>query len=202
MFLGSIAAMSEEANSTSDESFNRKKKIPKKITESYLSNSGKFYLERFAASTEQFRRVMTRKIRKSCTAHPDQGLDTCLAQLETVIAKFQSMGFLNDAGYSTGLALSLKNRGWPRGRIIMRLKEKGIAPELIEQAVPANAAQDDFLDAIVWIKRKKLGAYATREKPFDKNLASLGRAGFDYHSASKALKLTKDEAEEILANRF
>lgn len=193
--------MSEEANSTSAESFNRKKKTPKKITETYLSNSGKFYLERFAASTEQFRRVMTRKIRKSCTAHADQSLESCFVHLESVISKFQSMGFLNDAGYSTGLALSLKNRGWPRGRIIMRLKEKGIAPELIEQAAPALAPQDDFIDTLVWIKRKKIGPYATREKPFDKNLASLGRAGFDYHSASRALKMSKEEAEELLANR-
>jgi len=191
--------MSEEANSTSTESFNRKKKIPKKITESYLTNSGKFYLERFAASTEQFRRVMTRKIRKSCAHHPDQQLEDCLAGLEKIIVKFQSAGFLNDAGYSTGLALSLKNRGWPRGRIIMRLKEKGISPDLIERAVPPAAEGGDFHDALIWIKRKKIGPYATREKSFDKNLASLGRAGFDYHSASKALRLSKEEAEELLA---
>lgn len=200
--------MDDEANSISDTPFKgasfsksaRRKtpKIPKKITETYLTNSGKFYLERFPASTEQFRRVMTRKIQKSCKAHPEQLPETCFGFLESVIAKFQSIGFLNDNGYAAGLARSLKNRGWPRNRIIMRLKEKGIAPDIIEASVPEAEQGSDFLDVLVWIKRKKLGAYATKEREFDKSLASLARAGFDYHSASRALKMPKDEIEELL----
>ena len=192
--------MSEEANSTSAASFNRKRKTPKKIPESYLTNSGKYYLERFAASTEQFRRTMTRKIRKSCAAHPDQSVDVCLSTLDTVITKFQNIGFLNDAGYANGLSHSLKNRGWPRGRIIQRLKEKGISAELIEQAVPAPEGSDDLIDALVWIKRKKLGSFALREKSFEKSLAALGRAGFDYNSANRALQMSREEAEERISS--
>ena len=196
--------MDDEANSISDTPFKARApkrktpKIPKKITEDYLTNSGKFYLERFPASTEQFRRVMTRKIHKSCKAHPEQSMETSLGFLDNVITKFQSIGFLNDEGYATGLARSLKNRGWPRNRILMRLKEKGISINLIETTLPERGKNDDLLDALVWVKRKKLGAYALKEKDFDKSLASLGRAGFDYHSASRALKMTKDEIEELL----
>ncbi len=196
--------MDEEAISISDPSFKpsaKKQKIPKKITETYLTNSGKFYLERFPASTEQFRQVMTRKIRKSCKAHPDQAFENCLAYLETVIAKFQSLGFLNDEGYAMGLSRSLRNRGWPRNRIVMRLKEKGIAPDLIESAVPLAEAGDNLQDAIVWMKRKKLGPFANKEKEFEKSLASLARAGFDYNSASKALQMDKEDAEELLNAR-
>lgn len=196
--------MNEEANSISEPGFKSSRiarntpKIPKKITETYLTNSGKFYLERFPASTDQFRRVMTRKIQKSCKAHPEQSPETCFAELETVIVKFQNLGFLNDSGYAMGLARSLKNRGWPRNRIIMRLKEKGISPDLIEESLPDAEPNGDFQDALVWIKRKKLGAYGTKEREFDKSLASLARAGFDYHSASRALKMSKEEVEEIL----
>lgn len=194
--------MIEEANSTSDKSFKTKKKVPKKISESYLTNSGQFYLERFPASTEQFKRVMTRKIRKSCTVHPEQAFDACLVMLEAVVVKFTNLGFLNDEGYSGGLARSLKNRGWPRGRIIMRLREKGISSELIEAAVSEPLPDEDFHNALVWIRRKKLGAYATKERSFEKSLASLGRAGFDYHSASRALSLSKEEITDILAEKL
>lgn len=196
--------MNDEANSISDKPFKARPhkkntpKIPKKITESYLTNSGQFYLERFPASTEQFRRVMTRKIHKSCKAHPEQSMEASLGFLENVVQKFQSLGFLNDAGYATGLARSLKNRGWPRNRILMRLKEKGISLEIIETSLPEAGKSDDLLDALVWIKRKKLGAYALKEKDFDRSLASLGRAGFDYHSASRVLKMNKEEIEELL----
>ncbi len=192
--------MRQEANSISEPSFKRRNtpKVPKKISEDYLTNAGKFYLERFPASTEQFRRVFTRRIRKSCQAHPSQLPEPCFESLEKVIAKFQSVGFLDDAGYAGGLSRSLKNRGWPRGRIIMRLKEKGISAELIETVVEDASPDDDFRNALVWIKRKKLGAYATKEKPFEKALASLGRAGFDYNSASRALALSKEDIEEFL----
>ena len=192
--------MTHEANSISEHSFKRKKEVkpPKKITETYLTNSGKFYLERFPASTEQFRRVMTRKINKSCKAHADQNPETCFAALDSVIRKFQEIGFLNDMGYAAGLARSLKNRGWPRSRILMRLKEKGIPVEIIEEAVEEAAPDEDFHNALIWIKRKRLGAYATTEKNQDKSLAALARAGFDYHTASRALDLSKEEIVEIL----
>lgn len=192
--------MTHEANSISERPFKRKKEVkpPKKITETYLTNSGKFYLERFPASTEQFRRVMTRKINKSCKAHPDQALETCVVALDNVIRKFQEIGFLNDAGYATGLARSLKNRGWPRSRILMRLKEKGVPAEIIEEAVEESAPDEDFRNALVWIKRKRLGAYATTEKTQEKSLAALARAGFDYDTASRALELSKEEIMEIL----
>ena len=196
--------MDEEAISISDPDFKGRKtarktpKIPKKITETYLNNSGKFYLERFPASTAQFRKVMTRKINKSCKAHPEQSMETCLTALDSVVQKFQDLGFLNDEGYAGGLSRSLKNRGWPRNRIVMRLKEKGIASELIEEAVPPSDANDNFRDALLWIKRKKLGAYASKEKSFEKSLAALARNGFDYHSASRALQMPKDEIEDLL----
>lgn len=192
--------MTHEANSISDAPFKRKKeaKPPKKITETYLTNSGKYYLERFPASTEQFRRVMSRKINKSCKAHQDQNPETCFTALENVIRKFQEIGFLNDAGYAAGLARSLKNRGWPRSRILMRLKEKGISADIIDEAVEEAAPDEDFRNALIWMRRKRLGAFATTEKTQDKSLAALARAGFDYHTASRALELSKDEIVEIL----
>ena len=196
-----IAAMRQEANSTSDKPFKTARKgpkIPKKITETYLSNSGKYYLERFAASTEQFRRVMTRKINKSCKAHTDQSADTCFAMLESVIAKFQDLGFLNDKGYAGGLINSLKNRGWPRNRIILRLKEKGISADLIDELVADPSADENFRNALVWIRRRKLGAYSIRQRGFEKDLAALARAGFDYESANRALSLNKEDIEDYL----
>jgi regulatory protein len=202
----------QEANSTTRPPFNgpagkaenkrKTPKIPKKITEDYLSNSGKFYLERFPASVEQFKRVMGRKIQKSCKAHPEQEPGTCLALLDKVVDKFRAIGFLNDEGYSSGLARSLKSRGWPKGRIIMRLKEKGISAELIEKIFEDHNPGDDIFDALVCMKRKRLGPFATREKPFDKELASMGRAGFDYNAANRALKMSKEDVEDMLKNRY
>lgn len=174
------------------------RKVPKKITESYLTNSGQFYLERFTASKAQFRRVMGRKIYKSCQAHPEQDREACNILLEKVIEKFERAGFLNDAGYAKGLARSLSARGWPKKRIAMRLREKGISGEQIENVWEDEEPQADLVQAVRMMKRKKLGAFADKAKEHDKQLAAMARAGFDYETASRALSVTRLEAEEIL----
>ena len=62
--------------------------------------------------------------------------------------------------------------------------------------MPAPEGSDDLIDTLVWIKRKKLGAFALRERSFEKSLAALGRAGFDYNNANRALQMSREEAEE------
>lgn len=177
----------------------KKPKLPRKITPEYLENSGKFYLEKFPASVAHFRQVMARRIRKSCMAHPDQDTATALAQLETVIEKFIKAGFLNDAAFSEGLLYSLTRRGWSMRKIKMWMAQKGLPAPLIDQAVEETAADhSDLASAARWVRKKRMGPYAIGEAKPDKWLSSLGRAGFDYETARRALALSQDEIEEML----
>ena len=45
------------------------KKAPKKITERYLRNVAKYYLERHIASSDQFRKVLQKRVYKSVRYH-------------------------------------------------------------------------------------------------------------------------------------
>lgn len=175
----------------------------KKITATYLENSGKFYLERFPASTAQFRRVMTRKIDRSCRAHADQDREECLNLLETLISRFQTIGFLDDPAYASGLRYSLTQRGYSSSRIAQTLRQKGISPDWLQEASarePLNP-DHDWLAALRWIKKKRLGAYSTRDEGPNRSLASLARAGFEFDMARKALSLTVEETEEHLFSK-
>lgn len=193
--------MTEQAISISSKGFKGRKpkktekKPPKKITESYLTNSGQFYLDRFPASVGQFRTVMMRKIKKSCAHHAEQDLAACIAMLNTVIEKFERIGFLNDEGYAQGLVRSLQSRGWPKNRIIMRLKMKNISTDIIEPIFEDNP-RDEFTNALIWVKRKKFGAYDMRNRTFEKSMAAMARAGFDFDTAKRALALSTEEIEE------
>ncbi|MBP9050600.1 MAG: RecX family transcriptional regulator [Alphaproteobacteria bacterium] len=176
----------------------------KKITATYLENSGKFYLERFPASTAQFRRVMTRKIDRSCRAHADQDREECLNLLETLISRFQTIGFLDDPAYASGLRYSLTQRGYSSSRIAQTLRQKGISPDWLQEASarePLNP-DHDWLAALRWIKKKRLGAYSTRDEGPNRSLASLARAGFEFDMARKALSLTVEETEEHLLSNI
>lgn len=187
-----------DKKSTPNPQMNEKKR--KKITASYLENAGAYYLERFSASISQFRRVMERKITLSCRDHPEQNKDDCLTLLDGVITKFENLGYLNDRLYTQMLVNSLNNRGLSTTRMMMTLRQKGVPPDLIEEMMPERSRDDNKLAALRWAKKKRLGAYATRERENEKQkgLASLARAGFEYDISNWVMSLTRDEADDLI----
>lgn len=180
------------------------KKPPKKITEKYLYNSGLAYLQKFTSSVPNFRRVMDRKINKSCNYHKEQERDTCIKMLDTTVETFIRQGLLNDDAYLAGMITSLRRRGLSKQAILSRLQQKGLNKEAILTTLSAHDEagsnqNPDFAAAVLLIRRKKLGCFG-KQDPEKKNreLSSLARAGFSFDIAQKALALEQDEAEEIL----
>ena len=183
----------------------REKKPPKKITEKYLYNSGLAYLQRFPASTPHFRRIMGRKIDRSCNYHKDQSKEDCLALLDATVAGFERMGLLNDEAYLSGMINSLRRRGLSKQAILSKLQMKGMAQDRILEVLrsydeDSGVDNADLVAALRLSRRKRLGAYR-RDADADRNkeLASLARAGFGFDIAQKALALSPDEAEDLIA---
>jgi regulatory protein len=172
----------------------------KKITQSYLENSGAYYLERFSASISQFRKVMTRKIDLSCRDHPEQNKQICMSMLDKVVEKFEHLGYLNDNNYGRILVSSLQNKGVSHTRLLITLRLKGLSEDIIEQIVPERDADLDRKAAIRWAKKKRLGPFAIRirENDLNRSLSSLARAGFDYDIAKWVMSLDLREAEDLL----
>ena len=173
-----------------------KKKIPKKITESYLRNSGLFYLQRYVSSSRQFERAMKRKIDRSCLHHTTQDKEECYKWLEAVKQEFQELGYLNDSAYLRGMLQSLRiSKGFSTRMIIMKMREKGFSEE--DTLNGLNILDDDDLSrsenelnaADQFAKRKKLGPYhpTPARKTYDQQLSSLARAGFSYDICKKIL---------------
>ncbi len=176
-----------------------RRKAPGKITADYLRNAGLHYLQRFSSSSGNFRRVMLRKIDRSCAAHPDQGREESLRLLDDLISGFLRSGLLDDASYVRGAVASLRRRGLSARAIEARMAVKGIPPGHVRKALEASRAetgQDDLCAALRLMRRKKLGAFGTVAE--DRSMAALGRAGFDYETARAALSMDHDTAENML----
>jgi regulatory protein len=183
------------------------KKIPKRITDKYLHNSGLAYLQRFPSSTMNFERVMMRKIKKSCNYHKEQDLDICKDLLKRSVENFIRMGLLNDDAYLKGMITSLRRKGLSKQAILAKLQMKGFSNTTARENIQSyddnsdNQTYDhDFMAAVLYMRRKKLGPFRTKiifEE--QKELAALARAGFGYDVADKALKLPPSEAEAILS---
>ncbi len=181
------------------------KKPPKKITEKYLYNSGLAYLQHFTSSVPNFRRVMGKKIDRSCNYHKDQDKETCLKLLDTTVETFVRQGLLNDDAYLQGMVTSLRRRGLSTRAILSKLGQKGLAQDEVLKVVRAHdeergSTEPDLAAAIMLMRRKRIGPFRKNEDAEkNKELASLARAGFGFDIAQKALALEQDEAENILA---
>lgn len=180
------------------------KKIPKKITETYLHNSGLYYLQRFSASTAHFKSVMMRKVKKSCMAHPDQDFEACRAMVDALATRFEGSGLLNDAVYARGVADSLRRRGRSRKAITAKMTERGLRKDQIETALESlrdesgvSDSEAELAAALKFARRKRIGPFRAGEQDpalLRKDLAALARAGFSYDTARKALDYDGDEA--------
>ena len=183
----------------------REKKPPKKITEKYLYNSGLAYLQRFPSSTPNFRRVMGRKIDRSCNYHKEQNREDCQKILDTTVETFVRQGLLNDEAYLQGMVTSLRRRGLSTQAILSKLVMKGMTQETILATLRAydedrGAVNPDLAAAVMLMRRKRIGAFRkTSETDRTKELAALARGGFGFDIAQKALSLGQDEAEDILS---
>ena len=180
------------------------KKQPKKITATYLHNSGLYYLQRYAASSGHFREVMLRKIKKSCMAHPEQNIEYCIPLLDELIEKFMTVNLLDDQSYVTGMVNTMRRKGKSAKAIHNHLRNKRVPPQAIEDALASfdhendeTSAETEFKAAIIYARKKRLGPYKG-EKEIDpqKELARMARAGFAYDTSRRVLNMNEEEIVE------
>ncbi len=179
-----------------------RRKEPKKATSRHLENAALHYLQRFASSTENFRRVMMRKVERSARAHGTDRAEGA-ATIEDLIRRFSAAGLLDDSVYAAGKALSLFRRGASPRAIRAALWAKGVDGGAIDAALAAladEAAEPALAAACAHARRRRLGPYRVkpgREERREKDLAALARAGFDYGVARTVVDA--ESVEEIEA---
>lgn len=173
---------------------------PKRISRQYLENAALYYLQRYATSAENLRRVLARKVKRSCAFHklPE---DEFHPMIEDLIKRYLSSGLLNDKGFAEARAATLRRQGKSRRAIEAKLQVKGLSKADIALAL-SKAGDDDAAEltaALAHAKKKKLGRFRTRPlkdpKDAQKEMAAMARAGFSYEVARKALEYAGEELE-------
>jgi regulatory protein len=168
-------------------------KQPRKISRQYLENAALYYLQRYATSAENLRRVLMRKIDRSCAFHKAPA-DEFIPYVDELLARYLRSGLLNDKGFAEAKAATLRRQGKSRRAIQAKLQGKGLSAEDIAGAIEkaGGSDEDELHAALAFVRRKKLGPH--RQKPLrdakdaQKEMAALGRAGFSYETARLALK--------------
>ena len=197
----------QRVNSKSRQSGGRKKpKVPKKISERYLHNSGLYYLQRFTASKAHFKSVMMRKVKRSCAYHKDQDFDECAQWVEALADNFEELGLLNDALYTRGMVTSLRRRGLSRSAIFSKLRSKGLTKDQISSGLEAyneetgrDSGEQEFRSALMLARKKRVGPYRRSEEfEYKKELGVLARAGFSFDIAQRIVGMSAEEIDEYM----
>ncbi|MCG8510904.1 MAG: recombination regulator RecX [Rhodospirillales bacterium] len=172
----------------------RKRRTPRKATAKSLENAALYYLQRFATSRENLRRVLMRRVDRSARHHgTDRGEGEALVQ--TVLEKVERLGLINDQAYAEMRVRSLRRRGASTRLIRGQLTQKGVDRHIIDTAIDGNAEESGEEDAeltaaFTLARKRRIGPFRpeeTRAANREKDLGTLARAGFSYDTALEVI---------------
>ena len=169
------------------------------MTEASLRKAALRYIDRYATSEENLRRVLGRKVARSVRDHGTDAAQTA-GWIARIVADLAKRGLIDDEAYAAGRARALRARGASARAIRAALRQKGVDRQVAEQALaPFDSPDDDRTAACRYAQRRRLGPYraaAERAGRRDRDLAALARAGFDLELAFQVIDAASVEALE------
>ncbi len=163
----------------------------RKISDKSLNNVALHYLRGHSASRKGLVQLLERRVKRQEDVGPAEGK----ALVEEVVARMVKAGYIDDARMGEAKTASLHRQGKSSRVIQLKLREKGIDPELAKK-LSTSTPEREFEAACTLVKRKRLGVDPERKQ---KDLAVLLRAGFNSDLARRALKAASEEHASIQA---
>ena len=158
------------------------------LTEARLRRIAAYHLERWESSREGLRRVLLRRVDRAVRA--GVGDREALAEIVArIVEDHVGLGTVDDRRYAEAAVRRARARGGSARKVATVLAAKGIDRETSAEALRTDETSE--LDAArAYARRRGLGAW--RSGPTDperarKDLAAMGRAGFGYDVARRAL---------------
>jgi len=184
---------------------------PPAPTHATLHEAALAYLGRRPAPAALLKRVLARRITMWSTRARRAGVEgeeiaqrseELRSAIDAIVARFVEVGLVNDTAFAESRAEKLARGGRSSRAISAYLSAKGVDGATVRAAV-ARGPTSELAAAVALTRKRRLGPFA--REPLDqaakhKQMGVLGRAGFDRSTAERALRLDRDEAEEILRN--
>lgn len=186
--------MTDKNTSEKNSGDRKKKRQPKPATPERLEKAALHYLERYASSAENLRRVLMRRVQRSAHLHgtdPESGAEA----VQNLIERYRRAGLLNDRAYAAARAAGLHRQGKSQRAIRQALSVKGVDEDTIGQALEdlreeVGEKDTDLRAAVNYARRRRIGPWrrSGRDEMKDRDLAALGRQGFGYDIARRIVE--------------
>jgi len=176
------------------------------MSRSRLESAARHYLARYFTSRAHLRRLLERRVERALERDGTDGppRDAQVGWVDEVLDALEASGALDDAAFAEARARVVARRGGSERTIRARLRAKGVDQHDVDAALEGLGARTDReLDAALALaRRRRLGPFAPEPSSEvargQKALAVLGRAGFGYDTARRALHMDPDQAHERL----
>lgn len=182
------------------------------LREAALAALGRRALTRAGLASALERKIATwaRKASRDGHHEPDdvaQAVEKAKAAIAPIVSRMVEIGAIDDVKFAEARTASLTRQGRSRRAIAAHLAAKGVEETTVREAT-ASDASTELVAALTLAKKRRLGPFARDE---DRNmrdpdvrrkaLGVLARAGFDFGTAERALRMDPEEAEERLRDR-
>src|SRR5436190_19826738 len=157
------------------------------------------YLERFASSAENLRRVLRRRVRRRTS--DTETVQRAAALIDELVERYRASGIIDDAAYAAARARGRLARGEPLRRIAAGLAAKGVAAEERSAALDTlreTAPDPDLAAACAFARRRRLGPFRRNPGDRQRDLAVFARAGFARREAEAVLGCADPESVATL----
>lgn len=176
----------------------RNRKTPKLPTEERLSRAALHYLERYASSSTNLRRVLERRVLKASHFH-ERDPSEFSELIELVVSKCIRSGLVNDKTYAETKTAGMRRRGASKRKIEAHLSAKGVDRDTIRNVLQ-DEDDNEINTAIVFAKRRRLGPFRneqTRDERTEKDKAAMCRAGFSFEIARRVIESNIGDLDDL-----
>jgi regulatory protein len=154
----------------------RQTRAEPKLSASGLQRSALWHLQRRALTEKELRALLRRKADRAERTHGPSA--SAAAWIEELLVRLKESLMLDDVRVAEARVATGSARGNSRRLTAQRLRQKGIAADIVASA---TANVDDDAAATAYIRRRRL---ATKDR--QKALAALARQGFSFEVARRA----------------
>lgn len=187
-------------------------------TRAALHEAALAYLARGAASAVSVKKVLERRTMAWARRATRAGYDAetvaadaaaSRAVIAEVVARLCEVGLVNDTAFAEARARRMSGAGRSRRAISAHLAQKGVDKATVSDAVPRDATLE-LAAALTFARKRQIGPFVRGAAPADRDarrdaerkaLGAMARAGFDWTTCERVMRMSREEAEERIHAR-
>ena len=160
---------------------------PKPVTAEWLMRAAAYYIERYASSTGNLRKVLRRKVMRRALAL-GEAPEQYESLVESTVVRMTELGLLDDRAYAAARVSSLRRRGTSTTMTKAKLIGKGLSREIVDETLSRDETEEAAA-AAAYARRRRFGPHRNPDRGDrrDKEIAAMVRAGFAMRLAVAAV---------------